>query len=311
MKWFLPLKNSTGAVTIVVAFALAALMATTALIVDIGLLYQERRQLQTAVDAAALAAAQDLAEGRGELLAEARAEQYLGNNAQVPPESFSIAYPAPQQVEVTARTKRTLFLAKIFGKSTASLKASAIAAWGPASAVRNLVPILVPVEYVSSYTGPGKAGSFELGTDRPREESPSSPGKGLPRKAFFWLGDFDAGSGGTPDYADWIINGYPEEVEKGAVANGEGVKAALKEALAQRIEIDKSVILPLYDTTEGGGSPGKYHTVGFAEFVITGFDLTGNPKTISGYFTTGTVTSGAGGEEPSYDFGIRAIWLTD
>ncbi|MDI6689327.1 MAG: hypothetical protein QME54_02770 [Actinomycetota bacterium] len=79
-----------------------------------------------------------------------------------------------------------------------------------------------------------------------------------------------------------------------------------------RKEYDPSVVLPLYDYTKGGGSPGEYHIVGFAEFVVTDFDFKGNPKTITGYFTNGAVTTGAGGEEkPPYDFGICVVWLVD
>lgn len=413
MKRLSSLKNSTGAVTIVVAFAIAALMAITALIVDVGLLYQERRQLQTAVDAAALAAAQDLAEGRGEPQAELTAERYLLDNSATALDFIEISYPTPNQVGVTTGTTRKFFFARIFGREKASLKANATAAWGPATSVRNLVPIMVPLSFISSHIGEGNTGSFELGADRPAEAFrksaiqsgntiqyaisytntksgpvsiqisdpiptgatyvegsassggtydagtstitwyfPNLPGGdtitvtfivtvspdstketkntayltidgssktlsasvtgATPQKSFFWLSDFNAGAGGTPDYADWIINGYPEEVGIGLIANGEGVRAALKAALEQRLETDDSVILPLYDVTEGGGSPGKYHIVGFAEFVIKEFNLTGNPKTITGYFTNGTVTSGAGGEElPPYDFGIKAIWLID
>jgi uncharacterized repeat protein (TIGR01451 family) len=131
-----------------------------------------------------------------------------------------------------------------------------------------------------------------------------------PQMGFFWLSDFDASAGGTPDFADWIINGYPNPVSIGAIASGTGVKAALKTAMAQRLARDASVILPLYDYTEGGGHNGEYRVIGFAEFFITGFDFNGNPKTVTGYFTSGAVTSGfAGG--PAADYGVKAIWLSE
>lgn len=169
MKRLSSLKNSTGAVTIVVAFAIAALMAITALIVDVGLLYQERRQLQTAVDAAALAAAQDLAEGGAESQAELTAERYLLDNSATALDFIEISYPTPNQVGVTTGTTRKFFFARIFGREKASLKANATAAWGPATSVRNLVPIMVPLPFISSHIGEGNTGSFELGADRPAE----------------------------------------------------------------------------------------------------------------------------------------------
>ena len=146
-------------------------------------------------------------------------------------------------------------------------------------------------------------------SDSTRTESASDGGSSTSQRGFFWLSDFDAGSGGVPDYEDWIIGGYPKEVGVGSVANGEGVKASLRSALQSRVASDPTLVLPIYDYTEGGGSPGTYHVVGFAEFRVTAFDLEGYPKTVTGYFTNGTVTSGAGGNTPVPDFGVQAIWL--
>jgi len=418
--------NEKGAITILVASTLAVLITVAALVVDLGLLYQERRQLQTAVDAAALAAAIDLAEGRDAEQAEVSAKRYIIENTNVSPDQVTIDYPGANQVRVICTTSRDLLLAKVFGVKNAPVKATATAAYDVASSVSNLVPIIVPMQSVTTHIGPENEVQFELGEDRPVESfsktatvdkntikytisyintthksvditikdpipnstifingsatcgcgnpcggycnlcrcscsydsssntitwifrdvppgeqrtisfmvttSGSSTGmnntaylttsassktqtastSGSAQKGYFWLCDFDAGSGGTPDFDDWIRHGYPEEVSIGFVANGEGVRAALKDALGWRKEHDPSVVLPLYDYTKGGGSPGKYHIVGFAEFVVTDFDLKGNPKTINGYFTNGTVTTGAGGEEkPPYDFGIFAVWLID
>lgn len=394
-----------------VAAALTAFMAVAALAIDVGLLYQEKRQLQTAVDSAALAGAQELAEGGSYERAQEIAYGYVVENSQVTPDTVSVNFPTDKAVKVDATTTRKLFFARVLGRNDSSLKATATAASGIATAVRNLVPILVPLQFVYSHIGDGNAGTFELGADRPMEafrkegfqmgneieytltfvntdsqptgvtitdpipnntayvEGSADPNgtydggsnsvrwridsaaagdtisvsfkvtilsgsasqvknaanadtdggrkyntstTGAAQKGFFWLSDFDAASGGTPDYSYWIKEGYPKEVGVGNVANGEGIKAALKEAMDSRLTTDNSVVLPLYNYTEGGGSPGKYHVVGFAEFVITEFDFSGSPKTISGYFTDGTVAAGAGGGTlPDVDFGIRAVWLTD
>jgi uncharacterized repeat protein (TIGR01451 family) len=131
-----------------------------------------------------------------------------------------------------------------------------------------------------------------------------------PQTGFFWLTNFDAGSGGSPDFNNWIVDGYPNPVGVGAITNGTGVKASLKSAMDQRLAKDSSVILPLYDYTAGGGHNGEYRIVGFAEFVITDFSFTGNPKQITGYFTDGAVTSGYAGGTPA-DYGVKAIWLSE
>ncbi len=54
------LRDDTGAVAVIVALSMIALIAFLALVIDVGSLYAERRKLQTAADAAALAGAQEL-----------------------------------------------------------------------------------------------------------------------------------------------------------------------------------------------------------------------------------------------------------
>ncbi len=51
-----------GAVVIIVAMFIVIFMLVTALVVDVGSLYEDRRWLQTVADSAALAGAQELPE---------------------------------------------------------------------------------------------------------------------------------------------------------------------------------------------------------------------------------------------------------
>lgn len=401
------LNSEGGAVTIVVAFVIFSLLAVTALVIDIGLLYQERRQLQTAADSATLAGAVDLAEGRSTEEAQVTAEQYVLENANVVPDQIAVDFPSANQIKVTCSTTRDLFIAPVFGKANSSVKTTATATYGPATSVRNLVPIIVPIEQVAGHIGEGNIARFEFGEDRPAEgftktaqidtdkikytisyintsnstedititdplvgntayidgsatsggiynsatktltwtfsgipagarksvsfyaqaanvnntaylklsSSPktiSAKASEGPQKGFFWLCDFDAGASGSPELDDWIRYGYPGEISIGFIANGEGVRSSLRDALNARRQRDPKVVLPLYNYTVDQGNTGKYHVVGFAEFVITDYELTGQPKNISGYFTNGTVTVGsADGLNPDNDFGIMVVWLID
>lgn len=296
-------KSEHGAVTIIVAVTLGALLAVAALAIDAGMLYQERRQMQTAVDAAALAAAHEMAEGRASS-AESVARDYVAKNTPSGTASVTVTYPSQTQVRVSAGTSRDLFFARSFGAKKASLAAVATAGYGPAGSLSNLMPFIVPASAVAPHIGSSHNFSFQLGEDRPT----NGGGQG----GYFWLCDYEPHGGGTPKFADWIIDGYPGEVSVGSVANGTGVKAALKSAMSERIANNPSVIIPVFDSTEGMGANGEYHVVGFAEFVITGFSFQGNPKTISGYFTNGRVAvSAGGGGTPGADYGIRTVWLVD
>jgi len=407
------LREERGVVMIVVAAALTALVLSVAVVVDIGLLYQERRQLQTSTDSAALAAAMDLAEGKSVSEATSRAVEYVSSNANVSPSQITVDFPGSARVRVTASTQRSIFFASLVNKSTANVKAQSTAALGAANGVANLVPFIVPLQKVADYTGGSNVGTFDIGEDRPldvfsimqstsgdiiiyiiytitynnngnKPESitvcdgipsgtvydggsatnggsydPSSkqvtwsfgdvqPGDyrlmkfsvratsgsvgsisntaylttdngktvsantgNSPQRGYFWLCDFNDGSNGVPEFDAWIRNGYPEYVYAGDIANGTGMKASLKDALSWRKSSNPKIIVPVYSFTEGGGSPGKYHVVGFAEFVIASIDFSGNPKTISGYFTDGTVVKGVPGPSPDAYFGIDTIWLVD
>jgi len=405
------LTNERGSVAIMAGAAMVALLLSLAIVVDMGLLYQERRQLQTSTDAAALAAAMDIAEGKDPGEASARAIEYVSANANVMPSQVEVDYPGSDRVRVTAKTERNIFFAGLMGRNTAPVLAKSTAAMGAAHGVSKLVPFIVPLQKISEFTGGGNIGTFEIGEDRPLEPfskiqsvsgdtinytitynntgsktedvfirdpipdgtvyindsadaggtynpsakevtwsftgvapgdyrimrfsvkvtsgstgsientaylTSSSSGKtttakssASAQKGYFWLCNFDGGSGGVPDYDKWIRNGFPEYVFAGSIANGVGVKASLKDALSWRKGFDASVVVPVYSYTEGGGSPGKYHVIGFAEFVITDFNFSGKPKTISGYFTDGTVASGVPGPTPEGYFGVDTVWLVN
>ncbi|MHB8841736.1 MAG: pilus assembly protein TadG-related protein [Candidatus Aquicultor sp.] len=410
MKAIERLREERGVVMIVIAAALTALVLSVAVVVDIGLLYQERRQLQTSTDSAALAAAMDLAEGKSVSEATSRAIEYVSSNANVSPSQITVDFPESARVRVAASTQRTIFFASIVNKSTARVKAQSTAALGAANGVANLAPFIVPLQKVADYTGEASAGTFDIGEDRPLDPfsiiqsasgdiitytitynnkgnkpenitvcdgipsgtvydggsvtnggsyDPSSkqitwsfsgiqPGDyrlmrfsvmatsgsvgsitntaylttdngktqsastgGSAQRGYFWLCDFNDGNSGVPQFDAWIRDGYPEYVYAGDVANGTGMKDSLKAALEWRKGTKPKIIVPVYSYTEGGGSPGKYHVVGFAEFVMTGMDFSGNPKTVSGYFTDGTVVKGVPGPSPEAYYGIDTIWLVE
>lgn len=392
-----------GAVAVIVAIVMVALVGMSALVVDVGLVYQERRQTQTAADAGATAAAQELAQGGSQSAATTVANQYVTANTNVTPSEIVVTFPDSNKAQVDVKTDRQAMFSRIFGFQQLRVGAGATARFGAASTTIGVVPFMVPYQTVDEHTGSDNLGSFELGSDRPaasfrktsttegstitynityvntdshdqdvqiRDPLPSgtryidgsasegdpfhdddevswsktlAPGKEWDvsfsvnktqgsvarntayacgstgpeesalendesQRGFFWLADFSGGSAGTSDYEDWIINGYQQDVSVDEVANGTGMRAALKDALEQRMENDPSIIVPLYDYTEGNGSQGSYHIKGFAKFVITDFKLTGNPKTISGYFTTGTVVGGSSSGN-ALDYGISTTGL--
>ena len=73
-------RGERGQSLVMFALALMVMLGFVAMTVDVGLAFLEKRHLQNAVDAAALAAAQDLSFGESNAMAEATAYDYMDRN---------------------------------------------------------------------------------------------------------------------------------------------------------------------------------------------------------------------------------------
>ena len=139
-----PRRPRRGAVIVLAAVLLVALLCVVAFAVDFGYIVMVKTQLQNAADAGALAGAGSLRDGSAEAKnsAETFAEMHpVANlNVDVKPTqdielgrwdhrafAFSSAEEEVDAVRVTCRHSARLFFAKVFGKTSADLSASAVA----------------------------------------------------------------------------------------------------------------------------------------------------------------------------------------
>jgi len=295
----LKLTDEKGVAAIVVAIVMITLLMSLGLVVDIGRDYQVRRQLQTAADAAALAGAIDLAKDQSQDVALATAQSYANKNFSSGFDNLDITFPGAKTVDVTVKKAEPTFFAGILGQNSVQVAAHAVAGGQLLTTVyEGVVPIIMPFQTIDAI-GPNQESTFNLAGDT------DGPQQGL-----FWLVNFSGPGAGTPDYADWIEDGYPDPVSIGDTAAGTGMKAALKSALDERLGEHPKMIVPVYDDTQDTGGSKTYNVVGFAEFVLTDFQLTGNPKTISGYFTTGRMVKGSSDGSATHDYGIVTVNLS-
>lgn len=121
--------DDSGAIAVIVAVAMVALMGVSALVVDAGSLYSERRTLQTAADAAALAGAQELP--ADPVRARDVALAYLAANAPEA-EGATVTIESGLAVNDTVRIEvgvpdSPLYFARIWGDETAPVAAGASA----------------------------------------------------------------------------------------------------------------------------------------------------------------------------------------
>ncbi|MHA7272254.1 pilus assembly protein TadG-related protein [Arthrobacter sp. TMT4-20] len=131
--------EATGAIAVTTALLMVLVLGMTALVVDVGMVYFERAQLQNGADAAALAVAQDCAAGDcGLTKATATANTFAGNNANDGKSIATVDTP-PGEYSVTVQTSTLTedgeaaiqhWFAPILGIDSTAVSASAEASWG-------------------------------------------------------------------------------------------------------------------------------------------------------------------------------------
>lgn len=143
------LRDEQGGVAVIVAVIMVALLAATALAIDVGAMYAERAQLQNGADAAALAVAGDCADGTcGN--ASSIAQRYADANANDGASAVSsVDFPRAGTVSVTTATEDAatgagplaLTFAPLLGIADPDLSASATASWGSPASGRADLPL--------------------------------------------------------------------------------------------------------------------------------------------------------------------------
>jgi Flp pilus assembly protein TadG len=338
-------QDERGAVAVLVAFLVVVLFGFAALAIDISSLYQEKRTLQNGADSAALAVAKDCAEttcnsSLADTYADLNADdgnhnvdEVCGTGPGLPVCSDPPSVPAgTEYVQVTTSTFEAstgenqinfsfapvLDLVSSNNHAGKTMRASAVAAWGPPAGASTLPLTFSLCEYEEFVPTPG---SLQTGP----------PFTGEPSVVYFH-GSVPAGSCPVGPSGFDLAGGFGwletnddcrADIEVGDwVADDPGVSAPnCVDLTALRNTV---VLLPIYDQTNGlTGSNGEYHIAGFAAFYLTGYrfpggsnrwpnnmtcpEQPGNSGTcLRGYFT-GFTTTGTGFGGP--DMGVTIIRL--
>jgi len=208
------ISNERGQVVIIVALLLISLLGMTALVVDVGSIYEERRQTQTVADAAALAGAQDLPEFPEQAIQTAITYADL-NGVAISEDNIQIyeTYVPYDTITVTPTDVNvTLFFAKVLNVNSVTVNATATATVNSPLSMTGLMPWTIPV---APYGGEdniisGTIYALKLGAgplEEPEEEIPIPPGQ-------VW-GQFQGmafDGPGAVEYRDNIINGCEQEI---------------------------------------------------------------------------------------------------
>lgn len=314
------LKEDRGAVAILVAVLMVPILICAALVVDIGFGYVQRRQLQNAADAAALAVAQDCGRGSCGNMATTALSLATGN---IRTDTLT-ATPVlkANSVTVTTTAKVIYAFAPVIGIRSQTVTARSTASWAGPNGGTALLPLTISRCSFDAQTK--DAAGFPSGTtlrtiylSKSAGAIGCTPQSGLPVPGGFgWLKTVNASCTAYSTLAADRVDSDPGNSVPSSCANADFTSM-----------LGKTLLLPLFDTTGGTGTGAWYHLYGYAAFRFTSYDFGGqnhafsapdtaspcggNDRCIRGYFLryvepSDTFTYGAGG----LDLGARIVTLT-
>lgn len=242
------IKREDGAVAVMTALLMVALLGITAIVVDVGMVYFEKHQLQNGADAAALSIAQQCAAGAcPDLVSEAT--RYANDNSNDGRATAEAVMPNENTVVVTAwpldsngNTAVRHWFAPIIGVDSTDVGARATASWGSPSRA-TVFPFTAPE---CLFTDEARDTTFWI-TDK-SSCGPST--KRLPG-AFGWLDQTD------------------KKVCQATVDVSERIGGAPGNSGPANCDIDgKTILLPVYDNRDEQGNNVYYDISGFAAFEV-------------------------------------------
>jgi Flp pilus assembly protein TadG len=293
-------RDERGAVVLVTAAFSVAMVAIAALVVDVGALHDERRQLQNGADAAALAVAHSCALGTCDSTLAAGLANANARDGAAKVDSV-VASVASRKVTVATSTKSSkggtilpfFFARAVTGSPGQTVHAKATASWSGISKAAAIPLVISACEwakatnggttYNTTFTGPVSVILFHTGgqaaLDCAAPAGQDFDGDHRLPGGFGWA---DASTCGLTFATGSLI----AEAKTGASVLPNCNPATL---------VGTTVLVPIFDDIAGTGTNARYHIEGFAALRVTGYrfpSTTGgvapcsSPATcIGGYFT--------------------------
>jgi hypothetical protein len=281
--------SDKGAVAIIVAVLMVAVLGCAAIAVDVGAMYSEKAQIQNGADATALAIAGDCAKGLncatamaapGNRLADANANDgSTGVSSVTQPNATTVRVETNAREAGSGSNHFSLFFAKVLGIDTAAITAAAEASWGSPSEATTLpwtISMCVFEKYLSSsqlaelhstgtFTGDPNPTRILFRYD---QNVPTVPGcdaqNGYAPGGFGWL-DTDTGCSTNINIANSEVGSNPGNDIPNVCRD---MPATIK---------DSPILIPIFTSAVQNGQKTRYTLAGFLAFKVTGFKFGGGP----------------------------------
>jgi type II secretory pathway pseudopilin PulG len=300
-------QREDGAVVVIVAMMMVVFLGGAALSVDLGDAWQEKRQLHTATDAAALSAAEVFAfKGDGCIsVAGSFLEENDAESSQASCTPGVGLATASGYVTVEATKPQSW---RFTDSPGGDLWSQTSAEWGLPGSAQGMRPFALCQEYpafnewMNNPIGPAStSASIQIPFTKEGLGCGQSPGNW----AFL---DYNETSGGAEDLKDWFANGYPEPVEFPSLIGAQTGHVSSLQSTLDSLQGNGTVFpIAVYDLVAGEGNQTSYHAVGVVKVKLIDFSITGSQSNqyMTFQFVPGFLTGTCCGTGP--DTGARVV----
>ena len=306
--------HERGAIAVIVALCMVVILGFVALAIDAGAMYEERAELQSAADAAALAVAQECASGGADCTqegAEALALKYAKSNLRdnfVKVEAVTLTGETATVDVLTqdaeGNNELALTFAPVIGTDSVKIGATATAKWG----FPHKGPAKLPVAFnkcVFSYQSEPEMMKLQrlavtgimvpAGVGEPEPEPDPEP-ECVNTSATL-----------KPDGINFVISSdgcAVDSVEVGTFVDGKGgisFPVECESVLAE--SVGEVVLVPIFDEVDDQGTWNRYKISAWAAFELHGYDL--------GSGVSGGEPAPAGSGEGLYGKFVQIVTLSE
>ena len=305
--------SERGAVAVIVAICAVVLFGMAAYAIDAGDAWRTRRNLITATDAAALAAAEKYAVGSDGCSTEPSI--FVPANileATVTRCAFTDLGDGAGYVTVDAEKTVDFKFAGVIGINSHDVASSTTAGFGLPQSLLGLRPLALcnQSDAFLTWVADGMPLNSSPYTIPYTKESPGDCGPNAPGN--WGVLDLDGGSNSNRDTRDWLLNGYfGDFIDSDDVIPGD--TGAFSNSLSTELNFLRTnhvvIDLPVYQAVSGNGSNARFTLYGFVGVTIIDFRTTGPEagRYITVSFTQGVAQGRCCSHGP--DFGLRTVFI--
>ena len=310
-------RNEHGQSMVLTIVFLTVLMGMSALVLDVGAWYRAHRAAQSTADASALAAAQALTDTSA---ATALANSYGAKNGSgIASITYSTKWMPNDTVAVKVTRPAPGIFAKLFGFGSVNVSGRATARAFNVAAPRHVAPIVVhykhPLLHCTRSASPTCNPEFGKTTTLNLEDL-HQPGGGDGSGAFGLINLnklADNGNVGAGTLADWLMNGFDDEMPLGHYHSAPSANYNNSQFLDALESVrNEEVLFPVYRKLTGPGSNAQYDIIGWIGFIPRSWTTNGSKGTLTGEFTRyiaeGLPAESSGGAP---DTGVHTIELVN